>query len=79
MAQLDFPSSTSVNVGDQYVATGAGITYTWSGTRWTAMGNITLDDLTGVDILNAQDQDVIIYNGSGQAWLNEPDVNGGAF
>lgn len=79
MAQLDFPSSTSIAIGHQYIATGAGIAYTWSGTRWTAYGSVGLNDLNGVDIFDAQDQDVIVYHGNSQTWLNEPDVNGGAF
>lgn len=77
MAQIDFPASTSINVGTTYVAAGAGITYTWSGTRWTAMGSLTLDDITDVDLFGENAQDVLVY--SGDAWLNQPDVNGGAF
>ena len=77
MAQIDFPSSTNIVIGDQYTAIGAGITYTWTGTRWTAMGSISIEDINGINLNDEENQDVLVYNGT--EWQNQEDVNGGAF
>jgi hypothetical protein len=75
MAKLDFPSATEIAIGDTY--TGALTTWTWDGSKWTAFGTISLDDLTDVALADEKVEDVLIYNGAD--WQNQPDVDGGSF
>ena len=75
MAKLDFPSATDIVVGDTY--TGALTTWTWDGTKWTAFGTISLDDLNDVALGGEKAEDVLVYNGAD--WENHPRVNGGTY
>ena len=75
MPALDFPPSTGLAVGTPY--TGAGITWTWDGAKWTANSSIALDDLSDVIIDGNAAGNVLIYDGAN--WQDEPDVNGGSY
>ena len=75
MAKLDFPSATGIAIGDTY--TGALTTWTWDGTKWTAFGTISFDDLSDVALNNERAEDVLVYNGVD--WQNQPDVDGGNY
>ena len=77
MAQIDFPSSTNIPVGYTHTASGAGITWRWDGQKWTSTGVLTLDDLSDVELLNGQQEDILVYDSN--AWRNEPELKGGAF
>ena len=75
MATLDFPAPSGLATGTAY--TGAGITWTWDGAKWTANSSISLDDLSDVILSGTASGDVLVYDGAN--WQDEPDVNGGAF
>jgi hypothetical protein len=53
------------------------VTYAWSGVYWYAIASSSIDDLNDVEITDAQEQDILVYNGA--AWLNEPDLKGGTY
>ena len=75
MPALDFPPSDGLAVNTPY--TGAGITWTWDGAKWTANSSIALDDLSDVIIDGNAAGNVLIYDGAN--WQDEPDVNGGSY
>ena len=78
---LDFPSTSGQPVDGSFRSlqntTLGDVLYAWSGVYWHAIGTIELGDLANVNSTDGESQDVLIYNG--QAWANEPDVNGGSF
>lgn len=79
---LDFPSTSGEPTDGSFLslqATSLGdVLYAWSGVYWYAVGTIGIGDLADVFIArDAKTQDVLVYNG--QAWANEPDVDGGKF
>lgn len=72
-----FPNSPEI--GD--VHTIGSITWEWNGTAWIVKTggsiNISLDDLTDVIVSDAQQDEILKYNGS--AWINTPTLDGGNF
>ena len=78
---LDFPTTSGQPTDGSFrslqATTLGDVLYAWRGTYWFAIGTATLGQLADVTVTNGQAQDVLVYNGD--AWLNEPDVDGGRF
>ena len=78
---LDFPSTSGQPVDGSFRSlqqtTLGDVLYAWSGVYWYSIGTVTLGQLADVVVSNGQEQDVLVYNGD--AWQNEPDVNGGRY
>ncbi len=78
---LDFPPTSGAPTDGSFTHTETTpigeLTYAWSGVYWYSVATTSIDDLDDVELTDAQNQDILVYNGA--AWLNEPDLNGGAF
>ena len=78
---LDFPTTSGQPTDGSFrslqTTTLGDVLYAWQGTYWFAIGTATLGQLADVSVVNGQSQDVLVYNG--EAWENEPDVDGGRF
>ena len=78
---LNFPATNGKPVDGSftYVATTplGTTTYAWGGVYWYSVGVSVLGDLEDVVITDANEEDILVYNGA--AWLNEPDLNGGGY
>jgi hypothetical protein len=78
---LDFPPTAGKPTDGSFTHTEntslGSVTYAWSGVYWYAIASSSIDDLNDVEITDAQEQDILVYNGA--AWLNEPDLKGGTY
>ena len=78
---LDFPATQGAPTDGtfiyEYNSPIGQLRYAWSGVFWYSLAGSDLDDLSNVEITDAKDQDVLVYNGNN--WENEPDVQGGTY
>lgn len=78
---LDFPSTQGAPTDGsfiyEYQSPIGPLRYAWSGVYWYSLADTDLDDLSNVTITNAEDQDILVYDGND--WKNEPDVQGGSY